>query len=98
MASVRTLDEYQEFFDRMNEVLKDSSGGRNKAGMTSQSAWTPMNQATNGSWVDIYNKDLVKEIAWAAGHPTSDPCAIFVISWKGLASYRCNVNTKVAFI
>ena len=98
MASVRTLDEYQEFFDRMNEVLKYSSGGRNKAGMTSQSAWTPINQATNGSWVDIYNKDPVKEIAWAAGHPTSDPCAILVIPWKGLASYQCNVNIKVSFI
>ena len=96
MASVRTLDEYQKFFDRMNEVLKDSSGGLNKAGKVSQAAWAPINQASNGSWVDIYDKDPVKEIAWAAGHPTSPLCAIFVIPWKGLASHQCNVNKKLA--
>ena len=98
MASVRTIDEYQEIVDRMNEVLKDSSGVRNKAGMTSQAAWTPINQASNGSFLDIYKKDPVKEIAWAAGHPTSDPCAIFVVAWNGLGSYRCTVNPKVSYI
>ena len=89
MASVRTLNESQEMSDRMNEVLKDSNGGRNEAGMTSQAAWTPIRQENDGSWVDLYNKDPVKEIAWAAGQPKLNPCAIYVIAWKGLVSYRC---------
>ena len=58
----------------MNEVLKDSSGGLNKAAKVSPAAWAPINQTSNGSWVDIYNKDPIKEIAWAAGHPTSLLC------------------------
>ena len=98
MASVRTLNESQEMSDRMNEVLKDSNGGRNEAGMTSQAAWTPIRQENDGSWVDLYNKDPVKEIAWSAGQPKSDSCAIYVIAWKGLGSFRCNVNIKSSLI
>ena len=53
MATVRTLNESQGMFDRMNEVLKDSNGGRNEAGMTSQAAWAPIRQENDGSWVDL---------------------------------------------
>ena len=98
MAMVRTLNESQEMFDRMNEVLKDSGGGQNKAGITSQAAWTPIRQDTEGSWVDLYNTNPVNEITWAAGHPKSDHCAIYVIPWNGLGSYHCTVNIKMAFI
>ena len=98
MATVRTLNESQEMFDRMNEVLKDSNGEQTKAGITSQAAWTPIRQDTEGSWVDLYNKDPVNEITWAAGHPKSDHCAIYVIPWNGLGSYHCTVNIKMAFI
>ena len=77
-------------FGRMNEVLKDTNGGRNEAGMNSQAAWTPIvRQENDGSWVDLYNKDPVKEIAWAAGQPKADPCAIFVIAWKGNLPMSC---------
>ena len=97
MATVATLKESQKMFGRMNEVLKDTNGGRNEAGMNSQAAWTPIvRQESDGSWVDLYNKDPVKEIAWAAGQPKADPCAIFVIAWKGLGTYQCRVNIKVA--
>ena len=97
MATVATLKESQKMFGRMNEVLKDTNGGRNEAGMNSQAAWTPsVRQENDGSWVDLYNKDPVKEIAWAAGQPKADPCAIFVIAWKGLGTYQCRVNIKVA--
>ena len=98
MASVRTLNESHELFDRMNEVLKDANGGRNEAGKTSQAAWTPIREENDGSWVDLYNKDPLKEIAWTAGQPGSDRCAIFVIIWKGLATFSCSVNIKVAHI
>ena len=89
MARVRTLIETQEFFDRMNEMLKDANGGRNPAGQISQSAWIPIHKEDDGSWVDIYNKDPVKEIVWAAGQPKADPCAIFVIAWKGNLPMSC---------
>ena len=98
MTRVRTPIETQEFFDRMNENLKDANGGRNPAGQISQSAWIPIHKEDDGSWVDIYNKDPVKEIAWAAGQPKgTSECAIFVISWKGLGVLQCHVPMKEAF-
>ena len=69
MATVRTRNEPQEMFDRMNEVLKDTNGGWREAGKTSQAAWTPIRQDNDGSWVDLYNKHPVKEIPWAEGQP-----------------------------
>ena len=72
MKTVRTFNEAEELFDRMNDVLKTPSGGRNEAGTTSQAAWTPITQTSDGSWVDVYSKSPVKEITWAKGHPTQD--------------------------
>ena len=95
IASVRTLTESQKMFDRVDEVL-NTDGKPTKPGIASQAAWVPIRQASDGTWIDLYNKDPVKEIAWAAGHPTSALCAIFVIPWKGLGSYPCRVNIKLA--
>ena len=97
MASARTLTESQKMFDRVDEVL-NTDGKPTKPGIASQAAWAPIRQASDGTWIDLYNKDPVKEIAWAAGQPKGDPCAIYVIPWKGLASYTCTVDTKVSLI
>ena len=66
--------------------------------MISQAIWTPIKQEKDASWVDLYNKDPVKEIPWAEGHPRSESCAIYVVRWTGFASFECSVNTKVAWI
>ena len=95
IASVRTLTESQKMFDRVDEVL-NTDGKPTKPGIASQAAWAPIRQASDGTWIDLYNKDPVKEIAWAAGHPTSALCAIFVVPWKGLGSYHCTVDIKVS--
>ena len=97
VATLRSPDESQTMVDRVNELL-NTEGKPTKAGKVSQAAWAPIRQASNGAWVDLYNKDQMKEIAWASGHPRSDPCAIYVIPWKGLASFHCSVNTKVSLI
>ena len=90
MATVRTLNESQKMFDRVNEVLK------NEAGLISVAAWAPITQENDGSWVDVYNKSPVAQIAWAKGQPTSYLCAMYVIPWKGLASWPCIANPKVS--
>ena len=77
MATVRTLNKYQKMIDRVDEVL-NKDGKRTKAGETSQAAWATIRRASNGTWIDLYNKDPVKEIAWAAGQPKLNPCAIYV--------------------
>ena len=97
MATVRTLNESQMMFDRVDQLL-NTDGKATKAGKKSQAAWAPIHRDDDGSWVDLYIKDPVKEIAWAAGQPKGDPCAIYVIPWKGLASYTCTVDTKVSLI
>ena len=95
MATVRTPNESQKMFDRVNEVL-GTDGQATKAGIVARAAWAPIQQENDGSWVDLYNKDPVKEIPWAAGQPTSTRCAIFLIPWKGLGSFSCNVDIKVS--
>ena len=95
IASARTLTESKKMFDRVDEVL-NTDGKPTKPGIASQAAWAPIRQASDGTWIDLYNKDPVKEIAWAAGHPTSALCAIFVVPWKGLGSYHCTVDIKVS--
>ena len=97
MASVRSLNESKEMFNRIGQVLiKD--GKPNSAGKISQAGWAPIIKAENGSWVDLYSHTLVNEILWAKGEPTSHQCAIYVDAWKGLSSYSCTVNTKLSFI
>ena len=96
IASVRTLKEYQEMFDRHVELLY-TDGKATKAGALTTTSWTSIRQASDGSWVDLYNKEPVKEITWAKGHPKLGlDCAILFPSWKGLASFQCTVNPKVA--
>ena len=68
MSPVRTRS--QETFDRVNEVL-NPDGEMSKAGIVSQATWAPIQQTSNSTWVDLYNKDPVKELAWAAGQPKS---------------------------
>ena len=94
MATVRRPNESKKMFARMIEVLKPPPGGRNEAGMTSQASWTPITRASDGSWVDVYNKRPPNDIPWANGQPGAEQCAIFVIVWKGLASFMCDVNIK----
>ena len=93
MATVRSPNESKKMFDRMIEVLKTPTGGRNEAGMTSQASWTPITN-NDGSWVDVYNKRPPNDIPWANGQPGAEQCAIFVIVWKGLGSFMCDVNIK----
>ena len=97
MATVRTLNESQKMFQRIDAVL-NTEGKPTKAGIVSQAAWAPIHQASDGTWFDLFNKDPVNEITWAAGHPKSNRCAMYVIPWKGLGSYQCNVDIKVSYI
>ena len=96
MATVRSPNESKKMFDRMIEVLKTPTGGRNEAGMTSQASWTPITPGSDGSWVDVYNKSPPKDIPWANGQPGAEQCAIFVVVWKGLGSFSCDVNINVS--
>ena len=73
-----------------------TDGKASKAGIVGQAAWASILRASDGSYVDLLNKDPVKEITWAKGHPKPELCAIFVVPWKGLASFQCSVNPKVA--
>ena len=66
--------------------------------MTSQAAWTPIRKENDGSWIDLYNKDPMKNIPWTSGHPRSSLCAIYVIVWLGLGSFDCSVDTKMSQI
>ena len=95
IASVRTLSEAQKMFERVDEVL-NTDGKPTKAGKVSQAAWASIRRAEDGSWIDLLNKDPVKEIVWAEGQPKPEPCAIFVIPWRGLASWQC--SAKSAYI
>ena len=97
MARVRTTEESQELFDRVDQLV-NKDGKATEAGLISQAVWTPLLKAEDGSWVDLYNQDAVKEITWAKGNPTSETCSIFVNPWKGLGSWRCSVDPKRAFI
>ena len=95
IASVSTPNEAQNMFDRVNELL-NTNGKPTKAGILSQAAWAPIRRANDGSWIDLLNEDPVNEIAWAEGQPKPEPCAIFVIPWRGLASWQC--SAKSAYI
>ena len=95
MATVRSQNQSQDMFDRVGEVL-NTDGKPTKAGTVSQAAWAPITQENNGPWIDVFNKDPVKEIIWAEGQPRSELCAIFVIPWKGLGTYSCVVNVKIS--
>ena len=97
MATIRSPSETQDFLNRVDEVLF-TNGERTQAASTSNSAWAAIHKGDDGSWIDLYNKEPVKEIVWAKGHPQSNPidrCAIYVVPWKGLASYACMVNPKL---
>ena len=97
MATVRSRTELQKMFDRVDDVLY-TRGEETQAGRLGLAAWAPLLRTSNGSWVDLYNKDLVTDIVWAKGNPQDQPCAIYVAPWKGLGSYSCEVNTKIVFI
>ena len=92
MATLRTLDESQKMFDRVNEVVK------NDAGVISQAAWTPITQVSDGTWIDLNSKSPVKEISWANGQPGAESCAIYVTVWSGIGSWPCTVNPKESYI
>ena len=98
MATVRTPTESREMFDRVDEVLTNADGSPTKASMNAVSAWAPIRQTDDGSWVDLDNKAPVKDLAWAEGQPTAELCALYVVPWKGLASYACTVDVKQAKI
>ena len=99
MTPVRTPNESQKMFDRIDKVLTPN-GKPTKAGRVGQALWAPaIRQASNDTWVDLYNnKDPVNEITWAAGHPTSESCAIYVVPWKAFGSYPCTLDTKVSIV
>ena len=98
MATVRNRTETEELFARVDEVLWPRGGEATQAGTVTFSGWVPIVRTSSGSWIDLYSKDPVTDIAWAKANPTDQPCALYVIPWKGLGSYSCTVNTKIVFI
>ena len=56
IASARTLTESQKMFDRVDEVL-NTDGKPTKPGIASQAAWAPIRQASDGTWIDLYNDE-----------------------------------------
>ena len=95
MPTIRGPRETEDLFNRVDEVLL-TKGKPTKAARVAVAAWVPIHQADDGSWVDEYNKDPVEDVTWAKGHPGSERCAIYVELWKGLGSFSCTVDTKVA--
>ena len=96
MATMRSPRESQDLFNRIDEVLV-TNGKPTEASGVAVAAWVPIHQEGDGSWIDEYNKDPVRDLTWAKGHPGSERCAIYVNPWKGLASFSCAVFLQNAF-
>merc|ERR1712208_273526 len=93
MATMRSAKEYDDHLRRIDEILSITEP--NSAGAITQATWAPIQRAANDSWVDVYNDNLVMGIDWVSGHPTSgtlDTCAIYIVPWKGLGSFTCDVD------
>ena len=61
MSTIRSPNETNVFFDRVDEVLTNDKGEPNAAGLITGGAWTPMRQASDGSgdYFDVYTKEKV---------------------------------------
>ena len=100
MHTIRNPGEYKGLKNRIDEVLFPN-GDPTEASKLSLSAWAPIERADDGSWLDLYNKEPVKDLVWAKGHPQSTPttkCAFYLVPWNGLASWQCTVDLRLNFI
>ena len=94
MRSAREIDDLLSHADKI--LIPD--GKPSKAGTITQAIWAPISKAINGSWLDVYNKNTVTGIPWVSGHPTPgliNTCAVYLVSFKNLASCTCDVDIKV---
>ena len=94
MATMQSPGKMKAYLERIDEVLFPS-GFPNEAGTITPAAWAPIRQTSGGSWVDLYTERAVEDLVWVKGYPTEELCAIYIVPWKGLGSFACDVNTKV---
>ena len=96
IPAMRTQTEYQEMVERVNEVLYPNDEPT-KAGTMGLSTWASILRTTDGSWVDLYSRNPLKELSWAKGQPATSTsrCAIYATPWKGLADFTCTTNLKI---
>ena len=94
VATLRSPAETQAMFGRVKEVLVDTTGRATRAGTIGTSAWAPIRRASDGSWIDVYNKEPLKDLVWANGHPLTDQCSLYVPPWNGLISFHCMVDAS----
>ena len=67
-----SLNETKAIFERLHNVVEF-----NLVGKISKATWFPIRQRDDGSFVDLYSNDPVKDLIWATGHPTSPVCVLY---------------------